>query len=98
MIELLTKRWYYPNPACEGKIFINDVEGDGGVACRQFPPVPANTSVATTMVIDSISGGRLRFDIAGQMGTWRSAAGTYNEYITSSGSDYASIIYDSFTV
>lgn len=98
MIELLTKRWYYPGNATEGKILINDAEGDGGNAVRQFPPVPANTVVVANMTIDSISSGRIRFNIAGQLGTWRSTAGTYQEYITSSGDDHVTLVYDSFTV
>lgn len=97
-IELLMKRWSLPGSHTTSKIVIDDGEdGDGGVAIRQFLDGVANQTVDTALKIDSITG-RVRWTVGGQTGTWRAAAGSYEESITAAAQDDIALVYDAFTV
>lgn len=79
------------------KLVIDD-EGDGGYLSFAAG-IPNNTLVDTSITIDSIDSHRVRWDIGGQVGTWRSAADVdpYEEAIGSAASGYARIVWDPFT-
>jgi len=93
--ELLVKRWAYPDGVTEGKI-ITDSE-DSGVACRQFNEGLSNQMVDTVLPISAISSGRYRWNLGGQVGTWRSTVGNHTETISASSGQHAQIEHDSFT-
>lgn len=79
------------------KLVIDD-EGDGGYLSFAAG-IPNSTLVDTSITIDSLDSNRVRWDIGGQVGTWRTAADVdpYEEQIASSANGYARIVWDSFT-
>ena len=96
MTDLLTSPNVFPNAKI---IFrIDDSEDGTGGRAMVSAAITANASYDTVLKIDSISNGRIRFDISGGYGTWRSSAGTYTESIGAGAGSYISIAFDSYTV
>lgn len=88
-----------PNLTSNAKMILridDSQDGDGGRAL--VTTSVATGSYATVLKIDSISGGRIRFDIDGNRGAWRSSAGTYNETISTQATNSIMIAFDPFTV
>ena len=79
--------------------YIDDsADGDGGPSLLVMSGIVTSASVHTKLKISSISAGRLRFNIAGAPGTWRSTAGVYEQTIEAGSGNYVAIEFDPFTV